>query len=264
MSGASVMAALLWGLAVWGWVGPRPVLQEGARTRRQVELAWPGIIAAVGLVLVGAVWLDGLRGFCWAGTLLAVVGTVGWLVWQEVRARRRQRAQADVARAMRVLSGQLRIGAVPARALARAAEQSPALEHAAATLTIGGDVTRALRTAAEVDGREGLLSLARGWELCERTGAPIAALAAQVSEQTRTQRAASQLVASELAGPRATARLLALLPLLGILLGRIAGGDPVSFLLGTAMGQLCLLAGVVLACVGVLATEHMAAAAERI
>ena len=47
----------------------------------------------------------------------------------------------------------------------------------------------------------------------------------------------------QLAGPRATARMLALLPLVGIGFGMMLGSDPLSWLLGTTPGRLCLPGG---------------------
>jgi tight adherence protein B len=61
-----------------------------------------------------------------------------------------------------------------------------------------------------------------------------------------------------LSAPRATSRLLAVLPLAGLALGYGFGGDPVGFLAGSAPGQLSLVVGVALGCAGVLWTERIA------
>jgi tight adherence protein B len=67
----------------------------------------------------------------------------------------------------------------------------------------------------------------------------------------------------QLAGPRATARTLATLPLIGLLLGILMGADPVSWLLGSAIGLGCLAGGVVLTGVGIIWTGRIASAVER-
>ena len=55
-----------------------------------------------------------------------------------------------------------------------------------------------------------------------------------------------------LAGPRATAMVLAGLPVLGLGLGELMGAHPVGVLLGSPFGSILLVLGVVLAAVGVV------------
>ena len=66
----------------------------------------------------------------------------------------------------------------------------------------------------------------------------------------------------QLAGPRATARMLSGLPLIGIALGMLLGADPVGFLLGSPVGLGCLVTGVVLTAVGMWWTNRIAARVE--
>lgn len=264
------LVVLLGMAAAWLAVGPRPetrwqdpVLPAAAGLRRRSPGA--GTLAAGCLVLAVAAGmvLAGVRGALW-GLALGCLLATGMVLWTGHRHSRLRRSSAeDVAAATRTVAGQLRIGAVPSQALARAARVSRCMERPAATQAIGGDVTRALREAGDAPGREGLASLARAWELSERTGAPVSALAWQVSEQVRRDRETERVVDGELAGPRATARILAFLPLVGIAMGIVSGGDPVGFLTGTVPGLACLAAGVALACSGVVWTEHMADAAGR-
>ncbi|MGO4956799.1 type II secretion system F family protein [Luteococcus sp. Sow4_B9] len=281
MTSIAWAGSLLMAAAVGLWLGPRPHVPPaplewgstdgeagppGPPTRADRPRRWlRWCLAAGGVVgvLVVCAAVGGANLVCWAVTAAALGLTVGGLGWQRLQQRRADRSAAEVAQGMRVLAAQLRIGAVPGQALQRAAEQTSAFERPAATLAIGGDPAAALRRAAEAPGHEAILGLARAWELCERTGAPIAELAARAGEQAREERASSELVEAELAGPRATARLLALLPLVGIGLGRVVGADPVGFLLGQLPGQVCLMAGVVLACAGVWWTELMAVSARR-
>jgi tight adherence protein B len=63
------------------------------------------------------------------------------------------------------------------------------------------------------------------------------------------QRFAARVEAG-LAGARATAVILAALPLLGVLLGELIGAHPVRFLFGGGAGGWLLVAGTALICAG--------------
>ncbi|GGM64997.1 hypothetical protein GCM10012275_39390 [Longimycelium tulufanense] len=60
-----------------------------------------------------------------------------------------------------------------------------------------------------------------------------------------------------MAGPRATAAVLAALPLLGLLLGEAIGAGPWHILSETAPGQILLAIGACLACAGLIWTAHL-------
>jgi tight adherence protein B len=66
------------------------------------------------------------------------------------------------------------------------------------------------------------------------------------------------VVAGELSAPRATGKVMAVLPACGVGLGYLLGGEPVAWLLSGPLGWGCLLGGVVLACLGVLWVEGLA------
>ncbi|WP_415823207.1 type II secretion system F family protein, partial [Mycobacterium senriense] len=68
----------------------------------------------------------------------------------------------------------------------------------------------------------------------------------------------SARVASSMAGARATATILAALPVLGVLLGQLIGARPLRFLLGGHAGGWLLLVGSTLACVGLLWADRIA------
>ena len=70
------------------------------------------------------------------------------------------------------------------------------------------------------------------------------------------QRFADRMHAA-LAGARATALILALLPAFGVLLGQLVGADPVGFLLGGGAGGVLLVAGVTLICIGILWADRI-------
>jgi tight adherence protein B len=69
-------------------------------------------------------------------------------------------------------------------------------------------------------------------------------------------------VAASLGPTRATGRLLAILPVFGLGLGYSMGADPLSVLLGTTFGSLCLAAGASLAAGGLLWIDRIADRAE--
>ncbi len=108
---------------------------------------------------------------------------------------------------------------------------------------------RSLRPAIHV--------IAAGWDVSGRTGAPLAAVLDRVDHDLRSRLRQRRQIAAQLAGPRATALLLAALPVLGILLGTAMGADPVRILLGTSFGQVLLLTGAVLQAAGVLWTARI-------
>lgn len=167
--------------------------------------------------------------------------------------------RAAVVEACQSLSAQLRAGRIPSVALERAAAGSDVLFSTLAAQRVGADVPAALRDQARVPGCEGLDRLAAAWQLCARTGASLVPVTWQVSESLRAAQANALAVEAELAAPRATGRLLALLPILGVAMGFLAGGDPLTFLLGSVAGQWCLCAAVVLMCCGLVWVERLAA-----
>jgi len=225
------------------------------RPARVGEL-WPLALPLVG-VLAGTLTMSlvGLVvGLC-AGL---VAGTCAQLVRTHLRRRRAVTGEAEVVSACRLLGGLLRVGQVPGGALQLAAAESPVLAEAAAAQRSGGSVAEVLLAGAARPGRAGLAELAVAWELAERTGASMTAAIDGVIERQAAASAVAELVSAELAAPRATGRLLAVLPLAGLALGFALGGDPVHFLLGSPIGWAGLTGGVTLACVGVLWTDWLA------
>ena len=190
----------------------------------------------------------------WTVPASVVILTVGWLVANGRAERLRRRNSEEVVQACLAVATQLRVGEIPSSALRRVAADSLLLQPVAAAQQIGGDVPAALRIAAAEPGCSGLAALGRSWQLCQVTGAPIADAAFRVAEGLRAEAATERLVAAELASPRATGRLPAFLPLMGIGLGFTAGGDPVAFLVGSLPGRVCLAIAVCLVCAGLVWT----------
>ncbi|MET8142005.1 type II secretion system F family protein [Sphaerisporangium sp. NPDC005288] len=146
------------------------------------------------------------------------------------------------------LVAELATGRPPGDALARAVSclvlpDPTALRPVIAIARDGGDVASALERAAPDHGGEGLVRLAACWRVSQTSGAGLAALVERVGCSLREAEAHRSEVTAQLAGPRSTARLLAGLPLLGILLAAGLGLRPLDFLLGGPAGVACLGAG---------------------
>jgi tight adherence protein B len=121
-----------------------------------------------------------------------------------------------------------------ARGLARALRAPVAVLAAAPSPSTGGDLDRSLaRVAAAV-------------RLSERTGCSLAAVVAAVEDDLRARRRQRQELRSVTAGPRASAALLAGLPLLALAMGSGIGADPWAVLTTTGAGQVLLVLGVAL------------------
>ena len=70
--------------------------------------------------------------------------------------------------------------------------------------------------------------LATAWLVCETTGGRLAAPVARLAGGWRDEEQVRREVRAQLAGPRATAVLLAGLPLVGLAMGTALGADPVA------------------------------------
>ncbi|WP_214410136.1 type II secretion system F family protein [Sphaerisporangium fuscum] len=163
---------------------------------------------------------------------------------------------------------ELASGRTPGEAMARAASSleppDPAvLRPVIAAARDGGDVAGALQGAVPAHGGEGLLGLAACWRVSVTVGGGLTALVERVGQSLREAEAHRAEVAAQLAGPRSTARLLAVLPVLGVLLAAGLGLRPFSFLVGSPAGLACLAVGVLLDLAGVAWTNRLVARAER-
>ncbi|WP_285791807.1 hypothetical protein [Micromonospora sp. NBRC 101691] len=93
--------------------------------------------------------------------------------------------------------------------------------------------------------------------LADRTGAPLAELVERIEADMRAMDRGLAAAAAQAAGARATAWLLAALPLGGIALGYGIGVDPVRVLLHTPVGAGCAVAATTLQVVGLLWAERL-------
>lgn len=160
------------------------------------------------------------------------------------------------------LVAELESGQPPAAAVDAVARDWPELEAVRDAARLGGDVPSALRVMSERPGGEPLASVAAGWEVASRSGAGLADVLERLAGVLRTDEDVRREVAANLAAPRATATMLAVLPVFGIGLGTALGADPLGVLLGTLPGALCLCAGSVLAVAGLFWVERIVDRAE--
>ncbi|MGH3938321.1 MAG: type II secretion system F family protein [Pseudonocardiaceae bacterium] len=262
-----------------GWLRnhPRrlaPTLQGGLDRSRTARIRvdrhrtrWALLLVALGAGL--GVLLAGPGGGLAAALTIGTV-TVRWRAGRNRRAA--TVATAGLADALGMLVAELRAGAhVSDAAMAAAidghADVSRILSAAAAAARLGGDVPAVLRDTGSVHGtdpvqlRRSLDRLADAWSLADRHGIPLADLldAVRADADHRVRFAAE--VAARLAGPRATAAVLAGLPLLGLALGQAVGAAPMQVLGHTGVGQALLVVGTGLACAGVLWSARLVARA---
>jgi tight adherence protein B len=174
----------------------------------------------------------------------------------------RRRTAADRAAVLEVcdlLAAELAAGRPPGAALEAASQRWPPLVAAVDAVRLGADVPDALRRLAEEHGGAADLRWVAGaWQVAERSGHGLVAALERTADGLRARRRTRRLVDSELASARATARLVAGLPVAVLVMGSGAGSDPWSFLLGTPVGWACLVLGVGLVAVGLWWIERLA------
>jgi tight adherence protein B len=190
-------------------------------------------------------------------SICLVLVTVVATLRAALRARRVSRRAADVARACDLIGSLVAIGHIPSVALVLAAEDCSVLEPVATAHRVGAEVPAALRAAGGRAGGKGLVRLAQAWEVGERTGAPLGHALGAVADAVRRDREIEQVVAAELAGPRASGQVLGLLPIVGLAAAVAMGAEPVQFFLTGVLGPVCLVVGTCLACAGVFWTDAM-------
>jgi tight adherence protein B len=168
---------------------------------------------------------------------------------------------------MAVLAAELRAGRSPSVALRSAASvaagaTAAALGEAAGSSTLGAAAPEALVRHASASAVPELLGgLAVCWEVCQGAGSSLAVAVDRLEGALRADQACREEVDEELEGARATAVLLAGLPVLGLGLGSGLGGAPVHVLLRTPVGWVCLCVGVTLELVGLWWTGRIVRAA---
>ena len=259
MSGAllaAAMAMLLWPAPAGG----RRIreLTAGARVPRPGTAALPAPAAAA----TAAAALGVLLSTPLVAGLAASVAFVGSRSWAaRVAVGRTEDRLLSLTEGLGALGAELRSG----RSFEAATDAAVA---ACADDECGTALARALRTpgTAAPPGDElgaALERVSAGVLLSARTGCSLAAVTAAVEDDLRAGQRLRQELRTATAGPRASAMLLAGLPLVGLAMGGGVGADPWRVLTTTGPGQVLLVLGVALELFGLLWSERLVRRAVR-
>ncbi|MFG2387803.1 type II secretion system F family protein [Streptomyces lavendulae] len=244
---------------VWGWH-----LVAGLRVRAERWREWVPLVAGLVVAVLGGSVIPLVAG------ALAVP-----LVRRRLRARERERARgtraAEVVALCGAVVGELRAGSQPGRALTVAMRRTsagpggpgPAEAGVLAAAAFGGDVAAALHEAAREPGAGGLAGMAACWRVSVDGGAGLAAGLDRLEGALRAERDREESLRAQLAGARSTTVVLALLPLVGLLMGTGLGADPLRVLLHSPVGWGCLLVGGALEALGLLWCRRIVRTGER-
>ncbi|MEV6910782.1 type II secretion system F family protein [Amycolatopsis sp. NPDC051071] len=214
------------GLACW----PRPI--AGApfawRLPQAARAGWWLLPAMLALPVLG-----------FGGALATLVLTL--TTRQEHRHRTRAKtelAEAELtASVLRTMVAELRAGAHPVTAAEATAEAMPAASGR----------LRGLIAAARLGGApspsDAPPALVNAWALASRFGLPMADVLDAARRDVEAGIGFGRRLKAKMAGPRASAGVLAVLPLMCVLLGEGMGASPVRVLTGTGAGQLLLVVG---------------------
>jgi len=251
------------GLLSWpsGAVRARLTALTGRCRGRALPSAWGRIARRLGLAAAPVVLALVFAGP--AGALAVAMLTAA--CWRELRSRQAAKAKIvaaqGIAEALGAMVAELRAGAHPV-----AAAESAAID--AAPRAAGA--MRLIAASARLDGDLGgygedpvLGRLAVAWSLVRKHGLPMA----EVLDAVRRDAVAGVRFARQsharMAGPRASAVVLALLPGVGIALGEAMGAHPVHVLVSTVPGQLLFVVGSALVWAGMAWSAKLTERAVR-
>ena len=181
-------------------------------------------------------------------------------VTKRFRSRRTRAINAHRTAALDLLSAliaELQAGLPPRIALTRAAEgHGHICPRTLAAARFGGDVVEAMR--ADAYATPLLRAVSAAWQVGESAGAGLTTALGTLLASARASEDVRRQLNAQLAAPKATARMLTALPLIGLVMGLILGGDPIGWLLSTAPGLICLLGGAALTGLGAWWTHRIA------
>ena len=216
------------------------------------ERAWPPL--AAGLATIVGVLVS-------TPLVAALAGGCACLAARAERARRHrlreERRLHGLVDALAAVAADVRSGR-SVDAAAGAAARTCDDERSGATLA------RALRAPDVVvelpsgPSGEALARVAAAVRLSGRTGCSLAAVLGAVEDDVRARLRLARELRTALAGPRASAALLAALPLVGLAMGSGIGADPWQVLTATGTGQVLLVAGVGLEVAGLAWSARLA------
>ncbi|MFZ0324755.1 MAG: type II secretion system F family protein, partial [Actinomycetes bacterium] len=125
-------------------------------------------------------------------------------------------------------------------------------------VAFGGDPVDVLNEAAHRPGCASLKRVAACVGVSAQAGAGLATALRRVAAGLRDDLALAREVEGQLAAPRATAKLLAALPVVVWLMGFGLGSDPLTVLVTTPYGWACLALGLPLEALGLVWVERLA------
>ena len=192
------------------------------------RVPWSAAVVAI----VVAVGVGGaVAGGPVAGAVSVAYAALGAVMWRRARRRRSEdRAHRAAVDGVAALAAELRAG--------QPVESALGTSHAAAGEGVGGPstVVRA-RVAAAV-------------QVAESSGAPLADVLERLDTHLRAVDRARAIASAQAAGARASAALLAAMPVAGAGLGAAVGVDSSTVLLHTPLGAACLAGALVLQLAG--------------
>ena len=128
---------------------------------------------------------------------------------------------------------------------------------------MGGALRRDARWLGDSPAGRGVAAASACWEVAHVNGGRLAGALERVGDSLRAEADHRAHVRAQLAGPRATARLLAALPVLALAMSSGIGLHPAQVLVHDPVGRTALAAGLVLDLVGLWWTARIARSAER-
>jgi tight adherence protein B len=222
--------------------------------RRRLKPRWPGPAILIGIPTLLAFLTSGI------GVVIAVAvgGATIRVRWRARDRIRRQLSSAEsMADGIHGLVAELRSGAHSVTAAESAAKDAGApadavLTAIATTARLGGDLTSVQqRFAADNPVLMPVLRpLIHAWTLAHQHGLPLADVLDAVRRDVAGRVRFAHKIRARMAGPKASGTVLAVLPLLGVLLGEAMGARPVHVLLTSSLGQTLLAFGTTLICAG--------------
>ena len=268
---APVLAALGFGVLLWSPLRAGHRLRVVVGRPRVPRSSNPTALVAASAP-VAALVLGGLSAAVAAGIVVTLV------VW----IRRRRRAETgfdrrldDLLLALSLMISELSVGAPPVHACEVAvaelrrrtsggglgcSEIADGLEAMASRASLGGAAIAEPDTAPGSEDASGAASWRRigvAWQTAEQYGLPMVDTLAALRADLRSRRGFADRTRAGLSGPRATAMVLAGLPLLGVALGQATGAGPIQVLLGGGLGGILLMIGTALAAAGVAWSERI-------
>ncbi|MGU3293117.1 type II secretion system F family protein [Williamsia sp. M5A3_1d] len=268
---SAVVAAMAALLMLWPHARPttrvRGLVPEQTRRRTNIPL---------GVLTTGGAALAAVTAYGPSAAVAVVI--VGAALLHRAGLRRRERADSAaldlLLDAVAVMIAELSVGAHPARACRQAADDVAAecdatlrdspgsvvsvLTRMAGRAELGGDVAAGVENAGAVH-QSSWDRVAVAWRTAEQQGLSMADLLAAVRDDLVARRRFTERTRAALAGARATATVLAFLPVLGIGLGQAMGASPLAVLTGGGLGGILLVVGVGLVAGGLWWTEKITA-----